>query len=55
MKRRVDRINELGLDFEKADDAIYSLDEYGEKIAEMQMIYIRSHANSFLFDNPQNH
>lgn len=55
LKQRADIINESGLDFEKADDAIYSLDEYGEKIAEKQMIYIRSHANSFLFDNPQNH
>ncbi len=55
LKRRVDKINELGLDFEKADDAIYSLDEYAEKIAEMQMVYIRSHVNNFLFDNPQKH
>ncbi len=55
LKQRVDIINESGLDFEKADDAIYSLDEYSEIIAEMQMVYIRSHVNSFLFDNPQKH
>lgn len=55
LKQRVDIIDELGLDFEKADDAMYSLDEYGEKITDMQMAYIRSHVNNFLFDNPQKH
>ena len=55
LERRVDIINESGLDFECADDAIYSLDEYGENIAEIQMAYIRSHVDDFLFDNPQKH
>ena len=55
LEQRVDIINESGLDFESADDAIYSLDEYGENIAEIQMAYIRSHVDDFLFDNPQKH
>ena len=53
LEQRVDLINESGLDFEKADDAMYSLDEYGEDIAKIQMVYIRSHVDDFLFDNPQ--
>ena len=55
LEQRVDIINDSGLDFESADDAIYSLDEYGEDIAEIQMAYIRSHVDDFLFDNPQKH
>lgn len=52
LKQRVTLIDELDLDFENADNAIYSLDEFGEKITELQMSYIRSHIDAFLFDNP---
>lgn len=55
LEERVTSINELGLDFENADNAIYSLDEFGEGIAELQMAYIRSHVDDFLFDKPQKH
>lgn len=55
LEQRVAVINESGLDFENNDDALYSLDEFGEKIAELQMAYIRSHISDFLFDNPQKH
>lgn len=53
LKQRIDIINELGLNFESADDAVYSLDEYGEEIEKLQMAYIRSHISNFLFNNPQ--
>lgn len=53
LEKRVESINHLGLDFEDADDAMYSLDEYGEGIQALQMAYIRSHVNDFLFTNPQ--
>ncbi len=55
LEERGTSINELGLDFENADNAIYSLDEFGEGIAELQMAYIRSHVDDFLFDNAQKH
>lgn len=52
LKRRTESIDRLNLDFEDADDALYSLDEYGEDIQALQMAYIQSHVNDFLFDNP---
>lgn len=55
LEERATLINKLNLDFENADNAMYSLDEFGEGIAELQMAYIRSHINDFLFDNPQKH
>lgn len=54
LEERVTSINKLDLDFEDADNAIYSLDEFGEGIAELQMAYIRSNIDEFLFDNPNN-
>lgn len=53
LDKRVEAINQLDLDFEDADDAMYSLDEYGEGIQALQMTYIRSHVNDILFTNPQ--
>lgn len=53
LDKRVEAITHLDLNFEEADDAMYSLDEYGEGIQALQMAYIRSHVNDFLFTNPQ--
>lgn len=55
LERRVDLINKLDIDFENADNAMYSMDEFGEKIQALQMAYIQSHINDFLFSNPQKH
>lgn len=52
LDKRIEAIDRLDLDFEDANLAIYSLDEYGEEIQALQMAYIRSHAGAFLFTNP---
>lgn len=49
MEQRAAIIEDLNIDFEDDDNALYELDEYGEDIERKQMDYIRSHAKDFLY------
>lgn len=49
---RSDIIDASEIDFEKDDNALYELDEYGEKIEALMMAYIRKHPSKFIFKQP---
>ena len=49
---RSDIIDASDIDFEEYDNAIYKLDEYGEKIEALMMTYIRKHPSKFIFKQP---
>ena len=49
---RSDIIDASDIDFEEDDNALYELDEYGEKIEALMMTYIRKHPSKFIFKQP---
>ena len=49
---RSDNIDASEIDFEEDDNALYELDEYGEKIEALMMTYIRKHSSKFIFKQP---
>ena len=49
---RSDIIDASEIDFEEEDNALYELDEHGEKIEALMMAYIRKHPSNFIFKRP---
>lgn len=52
MEDRSDIIDASEIDFQEEDNALYDLDENGEKIEALMMAYIRKHPSKFIFKQP---